>query len=245
MKRDYLAWAALVAALAVTASAEYTLARACGFGQVMAAGVPAALDVYAVRALRVHRDVFAVVLAMIGVNAASHLVTAGLLPVSVPLVVAVSAIAPLVLWRVHALREDAEQTAEDEPVPAEEAPPVPAAVPVVERVPDPVPAPGVQAGTPYPEIAAGVPEDEQGRQIVLPPDAEPVPVYPAAGPDRTRPEVRAEYVPEPVPAEDELTANARVDFGGLVPSVRNLRARYGIGQTRAQRIRDELEGHMR
>lgn len=104
MKRDILAWAALGAALAVTASAEYSLARASGFGPIVAAGVPAALDIYAVRALRVHRDVLAVVVAMIAVNAASHLVTAGLLPVSVPLVVAVSAIAPLVLWRVHALR---------------------------------------------------------------------------------------------------------------------------------------------
>ncbi|MFE6287698.1 hypothetical protein [Streptomyces sp. NPDC057877] len=110
MKRDILAWAALGAALAVTASAEYTLARACGFGPVVAAGVPAALDIYAVRALRVHRDVLAVVVTMIAVNAASHLVTAGLLPVSVPLVVAVSAIAPLVLWRVHALRDAAKVT---------------------------------------------------------------------------------------------------------------------------------------
>lgn len=106
MRRDPLAWAALGAAVVVTASAEYELARACGFNQWVAAGVPAALDVYAVRALRARRDVLAVVAAMIAVNAASHLVSAGLLPVNVPLVVAVSAIAPLVMWRVHALREN-------------------------------------------------------------------------------------------------------------------------------------------
>ncbi|WP_210587155.1 hypothetical protein [Streptomyces sp. GESEQ-35] len=104
-----------------------------GFSPVVAAGVPAALDIYAVRALRVHRDVLAVVLAMIAVNAASHLVTAGLLPVSVPLVVAVSAIAPLVLWRVHALRDDVEVTT-----------PTPRSTPAqvvteVTAVPDPLP----------------------------------------------------------------------------------------------------------
>lgn len=110
MKRDPLLWGALAAALVVTASAEYALARSAGFGTYVAGGVPAALDIYAVRALRARRDVAAVVLAMVAVNAASHLVAAGLLPVSVPLVVAVSAIAPLVLWRVHRLAEHIEHT---------------------------------------------------------------------------------------------------------------------------------------
>lgn len=134
MKRDLLGWAALGAAIVVTASAEYQLARACGFGTYVAAGVPAALDIYAVRALRAHRDVLAVVVAMIGVNAAAHLVEAGLLAVSWPLVVAVSAIAPLVLWRVHALRER----------PAEAAP-EPAAEPAEPRA-EPVSVPVVPAG---------------------------------------------------------------------------------------------------
>ncbi|MGW3022456.1 hypothetical protein [Streptomyces sp. NPDC001221] len=104
-RRDYLAWAALLFALVATASAEYELARAVGFNQWVAAAVPGALDIYTVRAMRARRDVPVVVAAMIGVNAASHLVTAGLLPVNVPLVVAVSAIAPLVLWRVHRLTD--------------------------------------------------------------------------------------------------------------------------------------------
>jgi hypothetical protein len=99
--RDPLAWAALLAALGVTASAEYGLALACGFGPWVAAGVPAALDIYAVRALRAGRDVVAVVGSMIAVQALAHLVDAHLIHVSVPLVVAVSTIAPLVLWRVH------------------------------------------------------------------------------------------------------------------------------------------------
>ncbi|MEU8531577.1 hypothetical protein [Streptomyces parvulus] len=105
MKRDPLLWIATAAVLTVLASAEYELARACGFGRYVAAGVPAALDVYALAALRARRDVVAVMFSLIAVNAASHLVASELLPVSVPLVVGVSAIAPLVLWRVHRLSE--------------------------------------------------------------------------------------------------------------------------------------------
>jgi hypothetical protein len=102
---DLLAWAALLAALAVTASGEWALARQCGMGSIVAAGVPASLDIYAVRAMRAKRDVPAVVAAMIAVQAAAHLVASGHLTVSPALVVAVSAIAPLVLWRVHRLAE--------------------------------------------------------------------------------------------------------------------------------------------
>jgi hypothetical protein len=112
--RDPLAWAALLAALGVTASAEYGLALACGFGPWVAAGVPAALDIYAVRALRAGRDVVAVVGSMIAVQALAHLVDAHLIHVSVPLVVAVSTIAPLVLWRVHRIGHDHTETAAQE-----------------------------------------------------------------------------------------------------------------------------------
>jgi hypothetical protein len=104
---DVLAWAALLAALAVTASGEWELARHCGMGRYVAAGVPASLDIYAVRAMRARRDVVAVVGAMIAVQAAAHLVASGHLTVSPALVVAVSAIAPLVLWRVHRLADEA------------------------------------------------------------------------------------------------------------------------------------------
>ncbi|MFD3657012.1 hypothetical protein [Streptomyces sp. NPDC058620] len=123
MKKDPLLWGALIAVLVVLASAEYDLARACGFGKYVAAGVPAALDIYAVKALRAKRDVTAAVLALILVNAASHLVSSGTLPVKWPLVVAVSAIAPLVLWRVHRLSEaptTVKTTVVAEPEPATE-----------------------------------------------------------------------------------------------------------------------------
>jgi hypothetical protein len=71
----------------------------------------------------------AVVIALITTNALAHLVASHLVPVSVPLVVAVSAIAPLVLYRVKALS-------------APLAPQRPA------RAPDIEPAPERPSGTP-------------------------------------------------------------------------------------------------
>ncbi|MBE1597127.1 hypothetical protein [Streptomyces stelliscabiei] len=120
-KRDLLGSAALLAALIATASAEYELARAVGYGEWVAGCVPAALDVWCIRAFKVQRDVAAAVVALVLVNAAAHLVSADLIPVSVPLVIAVSAIAPLVLYRVHALHEPLSAP----PAPQEPAPVVP------------------------------------------------------------------------------------------------------------------------
>ncbi|MFJ4012244.1 hypothetical protein [Streptomyces sp. NPDC090026] len=139
MKRDYLLWGALGAVLVVLASAEYDLARACGFGTYVAAGVPAALDIYAVRALRAKRDVLVVVLVLIAVNSASHLLAAGVLTVEPWLIVAVSSIAPLVLWRVHQLGE---RHAEAGPEPATEpAEPLPPAVTIDRPAEAPAAAP--------------------------------------------------------------------------------------------------------
>jgi hypothetical protein len=150
VNRDSLKWAALAFALVATASAEYELARAVGYNQWVAAAVPGALDVWTVRAMRQHRDVLAAVLAMIVVNALSHLVTAGLLEVSVPLVVGVSAIAPLVLYRLHAI------TGTDEP--QADTPPEEVTAPVtVERVRDDQPQPVIEVPRPLPAVVpAGV-----------------------------------------------------------------------------------------
>lgn len=210
MKNDYLKWGALLFALVATASAEYELARQVGFNQWVAAAVPGALDIYTVRALRAHRDVLAAVAAMIGVNAASHLVTAGLLPVNVPLVVAVSAIAPLVLWRVHRLADE-ETTVVTEAVErdavssakgaAEDR--TPAAPVTVERVPGAYPV----LETAVPAVPQAVPAGARLLPLMTscglppkrlaPPTLSPVP---AAEYARTRPEVHAEPVPE-VPSE--------------------------------------------
>ena len=240
--RDPLAWAALAAALAVTASAEYALARACGFGPWVAAGVPAALDIYAVRALRVHRDVLAVVFAMIAVNAASHLVSAQLLPVSVPLVVAVSAIAPLVLWRVHVLRaaqpdaptvvqpdasaefERAAEQAVEVAVPDALDAPRPALV--LDFHPQPHPHPDVCAPAP----AAGHTPDAPQMQ-------------PSPQPPATAPVVRD----MPTAADDAALLAAALDINaaalaktGRPASLRRLQAELRIGQKRAQRIQPQL-----
>jgi hypothetical protein len=126
-QRDILAWGALAMAIIGTASAEYGLADAAGWGRV-AFALPGCLDIYVVRALRAHRDMAAAVVAMILVNAVAHLISAGLLPVSVPVVVGVSAIAPLVLWRVHALREVEPETAAELAVPEFVTDPEPAGV---------------------------------------------------------------------------------------------------------------------
>lgn len=115
--RDWLGAAATLFALAVTFNAEYEIAIAVHINPIVAYAVPGALDVYVLRALQVKRDVFLTVLAMVAVNAASHLVTAGVLAVSPALIVAVSAIAPLVLWRAHVLRYAASTAPAVPPVP--------------------------------------------------------------------------------------------------------------------------------
>lgn len=113
-KFDWMAGAALAMAIVGTASAEYNLAVAAGWGQVSFA-LPGALDIYALRALRAHRDMPAVLVALIIVNSVGHLIAVGLLAPSVWVVIGVSSIAPAVLWRVHALR-DAAVEVEPEPM---------------------------------------------------------------------------------------------------------------------------------
>ncbi|WP_030173217.1 hypothetical protein [Streptomyces sp. NRRL S-813] len=208
MKRDPLLWAALTAVLVVLASAEYELAVACGFGRYVAAGVPAALDVYAIAALRARRDVLAVVVTLIAVNAASHLVAVRLLPVSVPLVVAVSAVAPLVLWRVHRLSE-AHPEPQPDPVPAAAEPAAELAEPItVERAAEPVDAapvgPVLGPWQPVAELAGGTSGTNDGtgpdllrehftdvRKVITGPAPEPAP----------------EPVPPPVPSTGTSAAD--------------------------------------
>ncbi|WP_060902771.1 hypothetical protein [Streptomyces europaeiscabiei] len=255
MKKDYLKWGALLFALVATASAEYELARAVGFNQWVAAAVPGALDIYTVRAMRARKDVLAAVAAMIGVNAASHLVTAGLVAVSVPLVVAVSAIAPLVLWRVHRLAD--EHDVPDEPE-------------ILDVIQDSSPAPEYAEAEPvpavpevYPQRPEVVPAGVQLLPIVARPVAVEKALVLASEAPRTRPEVHAEYVPEPVPDwtvdgtyADEDSNPAQADpldamglgwaaeqfkdelLAGEMPSIRAIKDRLRVGQNRAKEIQD-------
>lgn len=187
--RDLLGWAAMLACIAVTAHGEWSLALACGYAPAVAAGLPVAIDAYALRSMQQRREILPPVMLMIATNVAAHLLHGGMLTVTPWLIGAVSAVAPVVLWRVHALRH-ADQV---EPAPG----PVPARQVRTERAPDPVPdVPEVR-----PQITTGAPVDHStgARKAITEPG--PAAVYPAAEPGRTRVEVRAEYVPEqPYPA---------------------------------------------
>ncbi|MFJ1858769.1 hypothetical protein ACIOHA_15840 [Streptomyces anulatus] len=115
-----------------------------------------------------------------------------------------------------------------------------------------------------PDPAPVVPEGARLLPLTCRPAApRPVPAV-AAARTRTRPVVTAEYVPEyPVPGPDDvpdepddevpegdrdvpdpdpLIEQARAEYGTDVPGVRALKSRYGIGQKRAQHIRDALGG---
>lgn len=208
--RTALGWAALIAALVGTASAEYKLALACGFGAALAACVPAALDIYALAAFHSRKDVPYVVMALISVNAASHLVSSELLDVSVPLVVAVSAIAPLVLWRVHVLQASAPAAAPEMQGAAPEmqtdaAPSAPVALPdAAECTPDAV------------EMQADAPE---------------------CAPDAPQPDaIAAPQADELLPSARELDAAHREECGRPVP-LRKLQAELHIGQRRAMDLK--------
>ncbi|WP_372349603.1 hypothetical protein [Streptomyces sp. KL116D] len=78
--------------------------------------------------MRAGREIFPPVLLMVATNAAAHLLKGGMLTVAPWLVVLVSAIAPVVLWRVHALHRH--EVAVPEPQPVEYEP-----EPAVEPVP--------------------------------------------------------------------------------------------------------------
>lgn len=149
-RQDWVLGAQLGCALVVTFHAEYTLALAAGVNEYVALAVPGALDLYVIRALQKHRDVLLAVLVMVAANVASHLVSAGIVPVNWAVYSAVGGTVPLLLWRGHALRymTGTRTGAVSAPVP-ETGTPVPAAVPaaVPEGVPvqvsevQPVPAP--------------------------------------------------------------------------------------------------------
>lgn len=103
-RKDWILWGALGCALVSIAHAEYTLATAAHFNEYVALAVPGALDLYVIRALQQRRDVFVAVLAMVAANVASHLIAGGVLQVRWPVIAAVGAVAPLIVWRVYSLK---------------------------------------------------------------------------------------------------------------------------------------------
>lgn len=103
VREDPVLVGALAFALVATAHAEYTLATATHVNPWVAVAVPGALDLYVIRALARGRDVFLAVLLMVAANVTSHLIAAGVLVVGWQVISAVGALAPLLLWRIHAL----------------------------------------------------------------------------------------------------------------------------------------------
>lgn len=239
--RKWLTRLSLAAGIAFTAHAEYDLARTLGADPAIAAMLPVAIDAYVVAALRWFRgfDITLSLALMGAAQIAAHMLDAKVMTVNIPMVIVVSLLVPVAIWRTHALARGEHGSPE---VPAEPEP-VPVAV---ERVPDVPDA--------YPAIETAVPEPAR-QQYRLDHFAEQyVPVEtPAALPaegTRTRTEVRAEYVPEETdedaPNPDPLVPAAAIRFADVlaaddVPGVRTLRSEYGIGQARAQRIRDALK----
>ncbi|WP_415648170.1 hypothetical protein [Stackebrandtia soli] len=126
----------LGAAMILTAHAEHALAVAVGFNPVLAWLFPVMLDLYAVSAFRAHarRDIGAAIVLMIVCQVLAHLLTAGMVVPAWWLVIPVSAVAPIVLWRGHHLTTIT-------PAPVADPAPTPAApvASIVELAPVPVP----------------------------------------------------------------------------------------------------------
>lgn len=258
--RTWIRRTSTAAGLAYTAIAEYELARRLGAQQPIAVMLPLSLDCYVIAALKWFRafDVALSLILMCAAQVAAHALDAGVVKVSLELVTVVSVLVPVALWRTHALARG-EST-------HEVSAPDPEFVAAVERVPVPAPAPPVPEVYPalteaVPAVPAAVPPGVRLLPIVARP--EPVPVAPEPAVGVPVPEARPEDVPdwplgpdgEPARLDlsaeepdddpvypDPLIPQVQADFGSEVPGVRRLKETYGIGQPRAQRIRDELMG---
>ncbi|MFJ4434590.1 hypothetical protein [Streptomyces sp. NPDC088923] len=190
-RHDPLGWLAMLACIVIAAHGEWSLAVQAGYQPYVAAALPVAVDAYAIRSMQAGREVLAPVLLMVATNAAAHLVHAELLHVGPALVVAVSAIAPVVLWRVHALRREHDQ--EHEAAPADERPePLWAAPEPPEPEPEPQPEPALVLGpfTPLAQLhpaptaePAGTGPEQAGRGADERTEPEAEPTAPQAEPE--------------------------------------------------------------
>lgn len=246
-RKDWILWGALGCALVSTAHAEYTLATAAHFNEYVALAVPGALDLYVVRALQQRRDVFVAVLAMVAANVASHLIAGGVLEVKWPVIAAVGAVAPLIVWRVYSLKYESgtEPGAVSAPVPVQDLGGYDAGY-EDEDAPAPVLEYGplikwgrVQASTDVPAAPDHVPgwmADEYPAEYTTGTES-PVPHLKAL------PDLPEEYEASAVhsdvlKASDWAylpTAQEYVDDVGN-PTVRGLKIQLGIGQERAERL---------
>ncbi|XMN09328.1 hypothetical protein ACK8N7_26460 [Streptomyces griseobrunneus] len=119
-----------------------------------------------------------------------------------------------------------------------------------------VPAFAAEARAPRIDVRIPDPDEQAEPEHIAVPDPE-VPGVPAEtgapAPDEVPvPEVPGEEAPDQdeevpegdlnIPDPDPLIARVRADHGSQVPGVKALKKQYGIGQTRAQLIRDALGG---
>ncbi|GAA2955357.1 MULTISPECIES: hypothetical protein [Streptomyces] len=112
-------WAALVAAIGLTASGEYKLAALAGFG-IVSWLLPVCIDIWAATAFHRKKDVKAALAMMIATNVIYHMAERGIVGIRTVggrpmldaaghpvaewwLIGLVACIAPVVLWRVHQL----------------------------------------------------------------------------------------------------------------------------------------------
>ncbi|GHG15509.1 hypothetical protein GCM10018777_31580 [Streptomyces albogriseolus] len=228
--RVWLTRLSLAVCIAFTASAEYDLARTLGADPVIAAMLPVAVDAYVIAALRWFRA-FDIMLSLAPMGAAqvgAHLLDARVVSVNIPLVVVVSLLVPVALWRTHALARFESEEVPEHVAEYEQ--------PEVGRVPAMYPA---LADTPaVPELAPEAP-------AVLVPEVCDVPARAVHAKrvlaEKKTPRTRRVSAPVPVPDEDDvLVERARADFPDRVPTFRELKDAYSIGQQRARRIRAVL-----
>ncbi|MFE6487544.1 hypothetical protein ACFVGN_32065 [Streptomyces sp. NPDC057757] len=103
--RTFLTRLSLAAGIAFTAHAEFDLARSLGADPVIAVMLPVSIDAYVVAALRWFKalDVTLSLALMGAAQVAAHLLDARVMEVNIPMVVVVSLLVPVALWRTHAL----------------------------------------------------------------------------------------------------------------------------------------------
>jgi hypothetical protein len=171
----------LIAGVGFTAIAEYQLARTIGAPVPVAVLLPVALDVYVVAAIRRSRgrDIALALLLMGVAQVSAHMLEAGVVEISVPLVAAVSVLVPLVIWRVHAL----------------------AVLPDKQHVKS-----GTKAGVAEHPVPDATVERVPAPETVAVPDADPVPVPAASRPEL---EAVPESVPDPVPVRPRRRTSKR------------------------------------
>ncbi|MGI5515319.1 hypothetical protein [Streptomyces sp. CA-106131] len=165
--RVWLRRSSLAAGIAFTATAEYELARRLGAKPPIAVMLPLALDCYVIAALRWFRalDVTLSLGLMCAAQVAAHALEAGVIAVSFRLVVVISLLVPVALWRTHALaRSEGEVTTPEAPHRAAQVVISPPALPAL---PDPLPFAWADF-TPHPmttEVTTSVPAVTP-RQVV-------------------------------------------------------------------------------